>query len=297
MTCDVLIENLRCTAPDGRTILELPHLAIEAGERIAIVGPNGAGKSTLLRCLSGFRRPQGGRVQVLQRELGNGLAAHDLRQLRCQVAQVLQGLHLVHRLSVVENVLIGALGRLPGWRSWVRWHRPADVAEAMRALAAVGLEAKAGDRTDRLSGGERQKTCIARLMMQRPRLILADEPTASLDPAAARDICALLRQCAAQATLISVVHQAELLPWLADRVIGLRDGRPVFDLRVENLDPERLSILYGPAAANAADAANAMRKSSATRHGTSAVLPNTTATLEHDALQVQPPSFVQVGVG
>lgn len=265
MTRDVLIENLRCTAPDGRVILDLPHLDVQAGERIAIVGSNGAGKSTLLRCLSGFLRPRAGRVQVLQRELGTGgLSAPDLRALRCELAQVLQGLHLVHRLTVVENVLIGALGRLPGWRSWARWHRPADVAEAMRAVAAVGLETRAHDRTDRLSGGERQKTCIARLMMQRPRLILADEPTASLDPAAAGDICSLLRQCAAQATLISVVHQAALLPLLADRVIGLRDGRLVFDLPIENLDPDRLSILYGP---SVADAAGNVARSSTPRRG------------------------------
>ncbi len=250
--CDVWIENLRCAAPDGRVTLDLPRLQLQHGERLAIVGPNGAGKSTLLRCLSGFLRPQAGQVQVLgqelsqelSQELGQGLPARRLRQLRCEVAQVLQGLHLVQRLSVLDNVMVGALGRRPGWRSWARWHHAADVAEALRALSAVGLAAKADERADRLSGGERQKTCIARMLMQRPRLILADEPTASLDPSAAREVCQLLRDSAAQATLITVVHNTELLPLLADRVLGLRQGHVQFDEPIAGLDPARLQALY-----------------------------------------------------
>ena len=240
----VVIENLRCEAASGRVTLEIARLRIDAGERLAIVGPNGAGKSTLLRCLSGFAAPVAGRVQVLDRVVDVRMAGAELRRLRGEVAQVLQGLHLVQRLTVLENVLVGALGRLHGWRSWARWHRPQDVAEALRAIEAVGLTPKAGERTDRLSGGERQKVSIARMLMQRPQLILADEPTASLDPAAAREVCRLLRRGAAQATLISVVHQPELLPLLADRVIGLRHGRLVFDQPLTGLDPAMLDALY-----------------------------------------------------
>ena len=241
----VVIENLRCEAANGRVTLEIARLKIDAGERLAIVGPNGAGKSTLLRCLSGFAAPVAGRVQVLDRVVDVRMAGAELRRLRGDVAQVLQGLHLVQRLTVLENVLVGALGRLHGWRSWVRWHRPQDVAEALRAIEAVGLTAKADERTDRLSGGERQKVSIARMLMQRPRLILADEPTSSLDPAAAREVCRLLQRGAAQATLVSVVHQPELLPLLADRVIGLRHGRLVFDQPLAGLDPAMLDALYG----------------------------------------------------
>ena len=240
----VVIENLRCEAANGRVTLEIARLKIDAGERLAIVGPNGAGKSTLLRCLSGFAAPVAGRVQVLDRVVDVRMAGAELRRLRGDVAQVLQGLHLVQRLTVLENVLVGALGRLHGWRSWARWHRPQDVAEALRAIEAVGLTAKADERTDRLSGGERQKVSIARMLMQRPRLILADEPTASLDPAAAREVCRLLQRGAAQATLVSVVHQPELLPLLADRVIGLRHGRLVFDQPLAGLDPAMLDALY-----------------------------------------------------
>jgi phosphonate transport system ATP-binding protein len=238
------LDHLRCAAPDGRITLQVDHLSVQEGEHVAIIGPNGAGKSTLLRCISGFAQPVSGRVQVLGRELPPPARHAELRQLRQNVGQVLQGLHLVQRLTVLENVLIGALGRLQGWRSWVRWHQPQDVAEALRALDAVGLVGKAHERADRLSGGERQKVSLARMLMQRPRLILADEPTASLDPTAARDVCRLLRSSAAHATLITVVHNTDLLPLLADRVIGLRHGQPVFDLPLARVSAQLLETLY-----------------------------------------------------
>jgi len=244
-TAAITIEGLRCEGADGRTTLDIARLSLQPGERVAIVGPNGAGKSTLLRCLSGFAVPAAGRVQVLGRELGPRMTGAELRQLRCELAQVLQGLHLVQRLSALDNVLIGALGRLSGWRSWARLHDEADVAEALRALDAVGLRTHSQQRADRLSGGERQRVAIARMLMQRPRLVLADEPTASLDPASAREVCRLLRDSAAQATLITVVHHIDLLPLLADRVIGLRDGQLVFDQPLAALDPGVFDALYG----------------------------------------------------
>ena len=248
--CDVAVEQLRCVAA-GRVTLELPRLTIRRGERVAIVGPNGAGKSTLLRCLSGFAAPAAGRVEVLGQALDAGdRGRHELQRLRMAVGQVLQGVHLVQRLSAIENVLIGALGRITGrsaWRGWTRLYCAADIAQAHSALGAVGLADRAHARTDRLSGGERQKVAIARLLMQRPRLILADEPTASLDPAAAREICELLVRAAAGATLITVVHNPSLLPLLCERVIGLRNARVWFDRSVANVDAQTLEALYRPA--------------------------------------------------
>ncbi|WP_418316887.1 phosphonate ABC transporter ATP-binding protein [Piscinibacter sakaiensis] len=238
----VAISGLRCRR-GGRETLAIDELQITAGERVGLIGPNGAGKSTLLRCLNGLGRAEEGELQVLGRPLG-ALRGAALRALRSEIGHVMQGLHLVARLSALENVLIGALHRVPGWRSWARIYPPADIAAAEAALQRVGLLALAATRADRLSGGERQKLAVARMLLQRPRLILADEPTASLDPQAATEICSLLVDAAGSATLITVVHSPALLPQLADRVIGLRDGRIKFDLLVNQVDSQLLDDLY-----------------------------------------------------
>jgi phosphonate transport system ATP-binding protein len=271
---DVLIEQLRCTA-GGRNTLDLPLLRIQPGERVAIIGPNGAGKSTLLQCLAGFRTPAVGRLTVLGQVLAGQARRADLACLRRDVGQVMQGVHLVQRLSVLENVLIGALGRLAGaavWRSCLRWYSVTETTAAHQALAAVGLTHRADERADRLSGGERQKVAIARLLMQRPRMILADEPTASLDPAAAADVCGLLLRAAAGLTLVSVVHNPQLLPLLAERVIGLRHGRCVFDLPLAAVDAATLAALYHPGVASAVLAASAMHATPACIASTSCAI-------------------------
>jgi phosphonate transport system ATP-binding protein len=230
-------------------LLAIPLLRIGRGERVAIIGPNAAGKSTLLGCLSGFVRPTQGEVEVLGRRVTRQ-APSELRSLRKEVAQVLQGLHLVQRLSALDNVMIGGLGRLSGWRSWTRCYLAGDVQEALEALDAVGLRQRAHQRTDRLSGGERQKVAIARMLMQRAGLILADEPTANLDPTAAADTCRLLAARARRATLLTIVHQVELLPLIADRVIGLRQGQIVVDLAVDAFDDAAIRALYGSSSAS-----------------------------------------------
>jgi phosphonate transport system ATP-binding protein len=245
----VHVEGMRCELTGGRIVLDVPWLQLQSGQHVALIGPNGAGKSMFLRCLTGFAKPTSGQVQVLGRELGEprGLRGAPLRGLRAEVGQVLQGLHLVQRVSVLDNVLMGALGRLRGvqaWHSWARSFATTEHEQAHRALAAVGLAGRAEERADRLSGGERQKVAIARMLMQHPRLILADEPTANLDPAAAQEICALLRQAAGTATLITVVHDPALLPLLAGRVIGLRHGRVMFDCTLASLSQKDLKDLY-----------------------------------------------------
>jgi phosphonate transport system ATP-binding protein len=241
----IALQSLICVA-EQRTLLEIDELTVAHGERIAIVGHNGAGKTTLLRLLSGFMRPTHGTLEVLGRALEHPLPAAELRALRQEVGQVLQGLHLVARLSVLENVLIGSLGRVTGWRSWVRCYPAQEVAAAEAALQAVGLLAHARTRADQLSGGEKQKVAIARLLMQRPRLILADEPTAALDPSAAAEVCQLLVHTALQATLLTIVHHPALLPLLAERVIGLKQGRIAFDLPLAQVGDQELGDLYRP---------------------------------------------------
>jgi phosphonate transport system ATP-binding protein len=238
----VQLENVVVKA-QGRVVLDIAHLQIQAGERVALVGANGAGKSTLLRVLTGLAQSSGA-VNVLQYAVHPTLGAAGFRQLRAQVAQVMQGVHLVARLSALDNVMIGCLARTPGWRSWLRWHAHADQSQGRAALNAVGLAAQADVRADQLSGGERQKVALARLLMQRPRLILADEPTAALDPTASAEVGKLLVQAAQGSTLISVVHNPALVPLLAQRVIGLQSGRIVFDIPVQMLNEQRLERLY-----------------------------------------------------
>ena len=244
MSACIDLYDVRCTLA-GRTVLDIERLVVGEGERVAIVGHNGAGKSTLLRVLSGFTRPTAGQVSVLGARLDAPLPPARLRALRREAGQVLQGLHLVPRLSVLENVLIGSLGRVTGWRSWVRRYPAHEIERAHAALVEVGMLDKASMWTDALSGGERQKVAIARLLVQAPRLILADEPTAALDPAAAQEICRVLGMAVAGKTLVSVVHNTTLLPLLAERVIGLRKGRIAFDLPQSQVDTRQLAALYG----------------------------------------------------
>jgi phosphonate transport system ATP-binding protein len=235
----------------SRVLLHVPRLHVQAGERVAIVGANGAGKSTLLRLLAGFV-PEGdvhisGQVQVLGQDLLPLPRGQALRALRAQLGVVHQGLHLVGRLTARENVLIGALARCRGWRSWARLYPAPLRAEADAALAAVGLLARADERVDGLSGGERQKISIARMRLQQPRLVLADEPTANLDPSAAAQACSWLQDAAAAtpgSTLITVVHQLALLPQLADRVIGLQQGCVVVDRPLAGTPADVLTALY-----------------------------------------------------
>ncbi|MFN8892884.1 MAG: phosphonate ABC transporter ATP-binding protein [Betaproteobacteria bacterium] len=240
----------------GRTLLQVEQFSVHAGERLALVGPNGAGKSTLLALLAALALPGAsvqGRVEVLGRRVDAGavLSRAQWRAWRAEVGVLMQGLHLVPRLSALDTVLVGALARpgLAAWRSWARLYPAALRTEGLQALASLGLAAQAGQRTDRLSGGERQKVALARLALQRARLVLADEPTAALDPASTALVLAALQRQAAHATLVSVVHDAALLPALADRVVGLAGGRIVFDRPRTALAAAELRALYEPPAA------------------------------------------------
>ncbi|HEX4843911.1 MAG TPA: ATP-binding cassette domain-containing protein [Limnobacter sp.] len=239
----IQIEQLRVVA-GTRCILEVPHLTIAHGEKIAILGRNGAGKSTLLRCLNGFVKPAGGLVNVNGHGVFPLRREKDLRVVRAQVGQVLQGLHLVARLTALENVLVGGLARMPTLRSWMRLFTHAEIEQARAALQAVGMAGMANKRADQLSGGERQKVAIARMLMQRPSLVLADEPTAALDPTAADEVCQLLLKSAERATLITVVHNTKLVPLLSHRVLGLRAGRVVLDCNSSALNQHQLDALY-----------------------------------------------------
>ena len=230
--------------PGSRTpLLRDVSLTIAPGERIALVGHNGAGKSTLLRAVAGFCAVTGGSLRVHGMELsGQRRRGTALRHLRSRIAQVHQGLHLVDRLHAIDNVLIGGAARCASPLTWMRrWPAP-ERAEAMAALARVGMDWAAHRRTDSLSGGERQKVAIARALQQRAPILLADEPTASLDSQAADAVLELLDAVAREhsLTLICVLHDLQRVPQIATRAICLRRGRVVADLLVTPDAPDQL---------------------------------------------------------
>lgn len=237
------IQNLEMVIA-GRRILKVDSLHIAHGEKVAILGRNGAGKSTLLRCLNGFVKPTAGHIVVNRHTVFPLRRERDLRLVRAQVGQVLQGLHLVARLSAMENVLVGGLARMPRLRSWARIFTNEETQRAQAALKAVGMAHLAEKRADKLSGGERQKVAIARMLMQEPELVLADEPTAALDPTAADEVCELLVKATENSTLITVVHNVSLVPLLSQRVIGLKAGEVVLDCASHELTQAQLDHLY-----------------------------------------------------
>lgn len=229
---------------EGRCLLQIDQLELNGPSRVVVLGRNGAGKSTLLRLINGFVLPTVGSVQVGDVLVSANSSAAELRSLRASVGLIWQGLHLVGRLSVLDNVVAGALPRMGWWHSVCRLFDDQTLAQAHRALESVGMLHLMHQRADQLSGGERQKVAIARALMQHALWILADEPTAALDPVASFEICEILAKQAKKSGLISVVHQPELVPVLADRVIGIRAGRVVVDCPVQAFTADVQEFLY-----------------------------------------------------
>lgn len=232
----VRVSGLVKTFDAGR-VRALDDLAFDvpAGQLLVVIGLSGSGKSTLLRHLNGLHRPTAGSVNVLGVDVPNAGAA-ELRALRRQVGFVFQQFNIVGRLSCIENVLSGALGRLRGPRLGA-WMYPKDMRrEAIEQLDRVGLADRAWQRTDTLSGGQQQRVAIARTMMQKPRIVLADEPVASLDPEISGQVMdVLFRLCVEeQITVLCSLHQVDLALGWANRLLGLRDGRVVLDTPVDD---------------------------------------------------------------
>jgi phosphonate transport system ATP-binding protein len=232
----------------GRDVLRGVDLAAGRGELVAVLGANGSGKSTVLRCVVGLAEPQAGTIRVAGRQVV-GLRGTAQAAARRQAAMIFQQIHLVRRRSAVDNVCAGALGRMPAARSLTPALFPRDVREeAMACLDRVGLADRAAERVGRLSGGQQQRVAIARALCQRAAVLLADEPVAALDPAAAEQVLALLRALAHEEGLAgaAVLHQPDLARRHADRVVGLLGGRVAFDAPPASLDAARVDALYAP---------------------------------------------------
>jgi phosphonate transport system ATP-binding protein len=228
--------------PGGVRALHPTDLAFREGQFVVFLGSSGAGKSTLLRCINQLVIPTEGSIQA--QGYGN-LAGHELRRFRQSTGMIFQQHQLHGRLTVLQNVLHGRLGRYPAWRTWLPFPR-ADQELALRCLDRVGLLDQALTRADQLSGGQQQRVGIARALAQEPRIILADEPVASLDPANARAFLELLRAVCLQDRILAILslHQVELARTYADRIVGLKMGRVVFDGAPESLSEEVLASLY-----------------------------------------------------
>ncbi len=234
---------------DYRTGIRALHgvdLIVAEPQVVAIIGSSGAGKSTLIRCVNRLVEPSAGRIVLDGIEI-TALARRQLRAARRMMGMIFQEYNLVERLTVMENVLSGRLGYVSFYQAWRRRYPPEDVRAAFELIERVGLSGYENTRADALSGGQRQRVGIGRALMQRPRLLLVDEPTASLDPKTSRQIMRLLCELAHERGTPALVniHDVALAQSFADRIIGLREGRIAFDGKPDRLDPEVLTEIYG----------------------------------------------------
>lgn len=249
------VANLCKVFPNGIRALDGVSLSVREGEFLGVLGLSGSGKSTLLRCINRLIDPTAGEVWLFGTEV-TALTGGPLRAARRQVGMIFQQFNLVRRHTVLANVLSGALGRSGIARSLLLSFPEEEVARARAALEQVGLGDRADSRADALSGGQQQRVGIARALMQQPRIILADEPVASLDPALRHSVMRhieVLNQ--AGMTVLCSLHDVDLVQRYATRVVALRDGRLVWEGGPDQLTPNTFKEIYGQDAEPASNTA------------------------------------------
>jgi phosphonate transport system ATP-binding protein len=250
MTYAIEVHALSKTFHAGAKALDNVSLQIADGEMVALLGASGSGKSTLLRHLAGFVAGDAGQGSVTvngQLIQQNGRLSRNVRRARASIGFVFQQFNLVGRLPVITNVLTGLLPRVPLWRSLTRWFLRAEVRQGLNALAQVGIDDYAFQRASTLSGGQQQRAAIARTLVQNARVILADEPIASLDPESSRRVMDTLAQInrSRKVAVVVSLHQVDVALRYCPRVVALRHGKVVYDGRAADLTPEMLRNLYG----------------------------------------------------
>jgi phosphonate transport system ATP-binding protein len=226
----LVVENLRVVYANGAEALKSISLKAERGEIIAIIGRSGAGKSTLLRCINGLQQPTEGEI-ILDGENITRMNGAQLRRARRHIGFIWQEYNLVERLSAMSNVLTGRLGYASPVSSFFGYFNAQHRAVALQNLERVGLLHRATNRADKLSGGEKQRVAIARAISQEPKILLADEPVASLDPELSVQVMTDLARVAREVGVLTLIniHHVELAQQFADRIIGIAQGRVVFD--------------------------------------------------------------------
>jgi phosphonate transport system ATP-binding protein len=240
------IQGLRKQYPgESDPALNGINLTIKQGELVAVLGRSGAGKSTLIRCINRLVTPDQGSIQWNGQNV-TGTTEKELRKLRGEIGMIFQHFHLLPRLSVLTNVLVGQFASMPLWRSVTWSFTSKQKEEAMEALRQVGLELLARRRVEELSGGQQQRVAIARVMMQRPKLLLGDEPVSSLDPVTAVKVLDLVKVLHREQgmTVLLNLHDVSLAKRYAGRLIGLAKGGIVFDGPPEELTEEALTRIY-----------------------------------------------------
>ncbi len=242
----LVIQNLVKEYAPGKPVLKNISLTFEKSELVAVIGPSGTGKSTLIRCINRLVEPTSGAIFLDGKNLVT-LRGRSLREARRSIGMVFQEYNLVERLTVMENLLTGRLGYTGAVSAWLRRFTKEDIRRAFEMLDVVGLQDFANQRADTLSGGQRQRVGISRAVMQHPSLILADEPTSSLDPKTSVEIMELLQRIA-QAKNIPVIvnmHDVDLARRFATRIIGMAGGHVVYDGAPEGLSDATLKQIYG----------------------------------------------------
>ncbi len=232
--------------PNGHQGLKDINLTINDGEFVVVVGMSGAGKSSLIRSINRMVTPTDGEL-LLDGENVLTFKERKLRQLRTNVGMVFQSYNLVKRMSVLRNVMAGRLGHTGTLRSMLGLFSQDDLQLAMNNLKRVGIEEKAYVRADQLSGGQQQRVSIARVLTQQPKVILADEPVASLDPPTSHRVMKDLRRISKEDNLTTLVnlHFIDMAMEYADRIIGLRDGQVVFDGPISEVSEATFEEIYG----------------------------------------------------
>jgi phosphonate transport system ATP-binding protein len=241
------IQGLQKTYPNGVQALKGVSFDVKKGEFLVIIGLSGSGKSTLLRCLNRLHDPTGGEVFFYDQDITKLSTSSEIRDLRKKIGMIFQHFNLIPRHTVLSNVLMGKLAYTSTWRSIFGLFSDQDKEEAMKYLQLVGIADKAHIRADQLSGGQQQRVAIARALTQNPKVLLADEPVASLDPATCHTVMDYLRKVNQDLgiTIVCNLHFLSLVRQYATRVIALKGGELVYEGDPKNIDQAWFETIYG----------------------------------------------------